>query len=105
MNNKLLIGLKNTRLKTYTLIPDEKYRFVVDVSDDVNLEDKKLTSLEFCPQEVAGGFYCNNNPELKEIQEITDFKLIFLEYKKTLITKFSDNLENDLINKNKKVLE
>ena len=60
--------------------------------------ENQLRSLEFCPQMVGGNFYCENNPELKNIQEITDFKLIYLEHKKTLITKLSDKLENALSN-------
>ena len=66
--------------------------------------NNQLTFLEFSPQTVAGSFYCSNNPELKEIQKITDFKLILLEHKKILINKFSDKLNNDLNNnKNKKI--
>ena len=85
--------------------------------------NNQLTSLEFCPQTVGGGFFCHNNqltslefipqiigysfygennPKLKEIQEITDFKLIYLEHKKILIAKFSDKLENDLSNNKSK---
>ena len=65
-------------------------------------ENNQLTSLEFCPQTVSGSFSCENNPELKKIQKITNFKLIYLEHEKTLITKFSDKLENDLIDNSKK---
>ena len=62
--------------------------------------NNKLNSLEFCTQTVNGSFNCNNNIKLKEIQKITDFKLIYLEHKKILINKFSDKLNN---NKNKKI--
>ena len=72
------------------------------VSDNFYCNYNKLTSLEFCPQMVIGNFYCENNPELKEIQEINNFKLIYLEHKKILIAKFSDKLESDLINYNSK---
>ena len=162
---KIIDWLDKYDVKSYTLVPDEKYGFVVDVNGDVNLSFKELinipikfnkisgsfyyynnkltslefscqtvggnfycsdnqltffefcpqavrgsfnchnnqlTSLEFCPQKVEGIFYCKNNPELKEIQEITDFKLIYLEHKKILIDKLSDKLENDLINDNSK---
>ena len=184
---QIINWLKNYEFKSYTLVPDEKYRFVIDVSGNVNLSDKdlinipvkfnkingdfncsdnqltslefcpetvsgsfwcsnnklkslefcpetvngsfdcsynkltslefcpervgggfwcshnKLTSLDFCPQEVVGGnFYCNGNKKLKQIQEITNFKLIYLEHKKILIAKLSDKLENNLINDNSK---
>ena len=152
-------------VKNYKLVLDKQYRFVVNVTGDVGLSDKKLinipvkfsevkgffycsynkltslefspqtvgsdfycsdnqltslkfcpetvsgsfycysnklTSLEFCPQAIGGSFYCDNNPELKEIQEINDFKLIYLEHKKILIAKFSDKLNNDLIYNNSK---
>ena len=62
----------------------------------------KLTSLEFCPQTVSDSFDCHNNPELKEIQKITDFKLIYLEHKKILATNLSDKLNDDLIDDNSK---
>ena len=62
----------------------------------------KLASLEFSPQTIGRSFYCDHNPKLKEIQKISDFKLIFLEHKKILIAKFSDKLENDLSNDNSK---
>ena len=72
------------------------------VGGNFHCSENRLISLEFCPQIVGDSFYCENNPELKEIQEITDFKLIDLEHKKILIAKFSDKLENDLINDNSK---
>ena len=54
------------------------------------VKKNELASLEFCPEVVGRSFSCENNPKLKEIQEVTDFKLIYLEHKKILITKFSD---------------
>ena len=72
------------------------------VKSSFDCSDNQLISLEFCAQAVGGSFYCNDNPELKEIQKITDFKLIYLEHKKILITKFSDKLESDLISDNSK---
>ena len=72
------------------------------VGDDFYCSNNELTSLNFCPQAVGGGFYCSYNSKLKEIQEITDFKSIYLEHKKILTTKFSDKLKNDLINDNSK---
>ena len=120
---QIIDWLKKHEVKKYTLVPDEQYGFVIDVNGDVDLSDKnlinipvkfntingyficnvnQLTSLEFCPQTVRGSFYCENNPKLKKLQKISDFKLIYLEHKKTLITKFSDKLENDLINDNSK---
>ena len=62
----------------------------------------KLASLEFCPQTVGSSFYCNDNPKLKEIQKITDFKLIYLEHRRILATKFSNKLENELIRESRK---
>ena len=57
----------------------------------------QLTSLEFCPQSVGGNFYCNENPELQETQNIFSFNLIYLEHKKLLlIINFSKKLYNDL---------
>ena len=72
------------------------------VKSSFDCSDNQLISLEFCAQAVGGSFYCNDNPELKEIQKITDFKLIYLEHKKILITNFSNKLENDLIDNSKK---
>ena len=94
------------------------------IGDDFSCNNNKLTSLEFCPQAVGGSFYCHSNKltsleffhqtvsgsflchgntELKDIQKITDFKLIFLKHKEILINKFSDKLNNNLISdKNKK---
>ena len=183
---KIIDWLKKHEVKNYILVPDEKYGFVVNVTGDVDLSNKdltsipvkfnkisgsfycydnqltslefspqtvdgnfncsgnrltslefspqavsgsfwchynkltslkscpktvgshfycysnKLTSLEFCPQTVKGSFYCEDNPKLKEIQKIINFKLILLEHKKILVTKFSDKLENDLSNDNSK---
>ena len=141
---QIINWLDSYAIKNYTLVPDEKYGFIVDVNSHVNLsfkelidipvkfnkakgyfycDNNQLTSLEFCPQTVSGsfycganqltslefspqtvggGFYCNKNPELKEIQKITDFKLIYLEHEKILVTKFSDKLENDLIDNSKR---
>ena len=120
---QIINWLNKYKVENYTLIPDEQYGFIVNVNGDVDLSDKKLlnipvkfskvsgnfycgynklTSLEFSPQTVGGNFSCNYNPKLKEIQEINDFNLIFLEHKKTLITKFSDKLEHELINDNSK---
>ena len=111
--------LEKHAVKSYTLVPDEQYGFIVNVIGDVDLSDRnllnipvkfsevtgifncsdnKLISLEFCPHKVGGIFNCSYNPELKEIQEITNFKLIYLEHKKILITKLLDKLENELIN-------
>ena len=72
------------------------------VGEKFYCHDNQLTSLEFCPQTVGEKFYCKNNPGLKEIQEITDFKLILLEHKKLLATNLSNKLENELINDNSK---
>ena len=89
------------------------------VSGNFYCNDNKLTSLEFCPQTVGGhffcsynrlislefsphtvkgNFYCSDNPKLKEIQKIINFKLIYLEHKKLLATNLSDKLNDDLIN-------
>lgn len=74
--------LDKYEVKGYTLIPDEKYVFVVEVSGKVDLTGRglnfipikfsnvsgnfdcgynELISLEFCPEKVKGDFYCNNN--------------------------------------------
>lgn len=74
--------LDEYEITSYTLITDEKYGFVIDVSDDVELEGKdlnfipvkfrkvsrnfschnnQLTSLEFCPSLVVGRFDCSYN--------------------------------------------
>ena len=72
------------------------------VAGSFNCNSNNLTSLEFCPQTVGGNFYCNGNQELKEIQNITNFKLILLEHKRILTIKFSDKLNNDLVDDNSK---
>ena len=139
---QIINWLEKYKIKKYTLVPDKKYEFIVNVNGHVDLRgkellsipvkfnevngdfycnDNKLTSLEFSPQTVDGDFYCSNNKltslefipqtvglsfdcshnlKLKEIQQITDFKLIYLEHKKILINKLSDKLSNNLINKN-----
>ena len=165
-NKRQIINwLEKHKVKSYTLVPDEQYIFIVNVTGAVYLSNKdltnipvkfnevngdfycnhnqltslefcpqkvdgnfscshnqltslefcpqavtgifycsdnQLTSLEFCPQTVGEKFYCKNNPGLKEIQEITDFKLILLEHKKLLATNLSNKLENELINDNSK---
>ena len=73
------------------------------VGRSFNCSENKITSLEFCPETIGGNFWCGSNQLLKEIQEITDFKLIYLEHQKIIIAKFSDKLESDLYSdKNKK---
>lgn len=158
---QIINWLDTYEIKKYTLIPDDKYGFVVDVNGDVNLNSKdlifipvkfnkvigdffcnhnqltsldfcpkevgenfycnnnQLNSLEFCPEKVGEGFYCNNNqlnslefcprevgdnfyfwnnPELKEVQNITEFKAIYLEHKRILaIVQLAKKLNNDLL--------
>ena len=74
--------LNQYQIKDYDLIKDEKYGYVVNVNNHVNLYSKKLKSinvkfnevtgyfdcsfneletLEGCPEIVEGGFYCYNN--------------------------------------------
>ena len=69
-------------INNYTLVPDDKYGFIVDVRGDVGLSDNnlasigvkfnivhgdffcsynKLTSLESCPKIINGNFSCSNN--------------------------------------------
>lgn len=69
-------------IKNYTLIPNEKYGYVVDVQKSVDLSsvnldwipikfnkikgnlnccDNRLTSLEFCPEKVGRSFWCDKN--------------------------------------------
>ena len=89
--------LEKYEIKNYTLIPNDKYGFAVDINGNVDLSCKKLnhipvrfnsisrslycydnnlTSLEFFPQNVGGYFYCEGNELLGSIQEITDFNQI-----------------------------
>ena len=79
---KIINWLDEYEVKSYTLIRDEKYGFIVNINGDVYLSDKsltnipvkfgeitgvfycrrnKLTSLEFSPQTVSGSFYCGDN--------------------------------------------
>ena len=72
----------------YELIPDDKYGYVVNVNQNINLNGNKLkiidvkfnkvygwfncsynklTSLKGCPEMVDGHFWCNNN-ELKSLK-------------------------------------
>ena len=162
---QIIDWLDEYKIKKYTLVPDEQYGFVIDVSSNVYLSYKKLTiipikfnkitgsfycnnnklislefspqivsgsfycshnqltliefspqtvggsfscshnkiaSLEFCPETVGSSFYCGHNPKLKEIQKITDFKLIYLEHEKVLDNNLSNKLDNNLSNDNSK---
>lgn len=79
---KIIDWLNKYKVKGYTLVPDEKYGFVVNVIGDVHLYSRdlefiqvkfgevvgnffcsfnKLNSLDFSPEFVVGGFFCNNN--------------------------------------------
>ena len=98
--------LDKYQVKNYTLILDEKYGFVVDIDGDFKLNDKNLTNIPVKFNIVKGDFYCDNNPKLREIQNIFNFNLIYLEHKKLLaIINFAKKLDNDLSDKhNKKII-
>lgn len=74
--------LNEHKVENYTLIPDEKYGFVVDVNGSVDLfglnlkcipikfnmvtgdfycSDNNLTNLKFSPVNVGIGFFCSGN--------------------------------------------
>ena len=57
----------------------------------------KINSLKYIPLSVGQSFYCYNNPQLGDIQNITDFNEI-LKIQSTI--KFKDELDNELLNNN-----
>ena len=80
--NDIIAWLDKYEINNYTLTPDDKYGFIVDVHGNVDLYNKSLknipikfntingffncsvnnlTSLEFCPKNIHGSFYCDNN--------------------------------------------
>lgn len=82
-NKKDIIDwLDEYKVKNYTLLPNEKYGFVVNVAGDLDLNRKnllfipvkfneikgalfcgqnQLTSIEFSPDYIGRSFYCNDN--------------------------------------------
>ena len=81
-NKTIIAWLDKYRIENYTLVPDDKYGYVVDVDGDVVISGKdlkhisiqfgkvsgdfycshnQLTSLEGSPASVGGNFYCNSN--------------------------------------------
>jgi hypothetical protein len=60
-----------------------------------------LFSFLYCPTKVKMFFVCKNNNILGDLQNITDFNIIFNEHKKELIIKNKEDLEHSLKNKSK----
>ena len=53
--------LNTYEVENYVLIEDQKYGYVVNVYDCVNLYNKDLKNIEVKFNEVEGNFTCNNN--------------------------------------------
>ena len=58
---QIIDWLDEYKIKNYTLLPDEQYGFIVNVTGYVNLSDKKFLSIPIKFSEVTGSFNCNNN--------------------------------------------
>ena len=118
---EIIVWLDKYGVENYTINED----LTVNVNDSVNLiennlksidvqfnvvsrnffcNNNQLTSLEGCPKEIGGVFWCHDNELLGELQEIEDFN----EIKKILdIKKHKKELEGFLIKNflNKKMKE
>ena len=77
---QIINWLDKYEVKHYTLIPDEKYGFVIDVNGDADLSDKNLINIPVKFNEINGSFFCSKN------------QLISLEFSPQNIDRdFSDN--------------